>query len=269
MSRTPDDDGTRKQKRQLARRERRGKEAAASRAASRRRRLRIGGSAAAAVAVVAAVALIVAGSGAGRSPKPAASAPQLPLASLATLGALQPPGASGPLGPERVPLPQAPILAGTGTAASGGAVDGIECNAGEQTLFHIHAPLAIYVDGRARAMPYGIGIPGARAEPILGAPFVTTGDCFYWLHTHAADGIIHIESPVARVYTLGDFFDVWGQPLTRRRVGPARGPVTALYNGRVFEGDPRSIPLNRHAQIQLDVGRPLVGPGTITFPEGL
>ena len=29
-----------------------------------------------------------------------------------------------------------------------------------------------------------------------------------WLHTHAADGIVHIESPVDRTYTLGNFFDV-------------------------------------------------------------
>jgi hypothetical protein len=96
-----------------------------------------------------------------------------------------------------------------------------------------------------------------------------TGSCFYWLHTHAADGIIHIESPSQRIYTLGDFFDVWGQPLSRTRVGPARGPVTAIYDGKVYRGNPRDIPLTAHAQIQLEVGRPLVGPVSITFPNGL
>jgi hypothetical protein len=30
---------------------------------------------------------------------------------------------------------------------------------------------------------------------------------FTWLHTHAADDIIHTESPVNRTYTLGEFFD--------------------------------------------------------------
>lgn len=34
-------------------------------------------------------------------------------------------------------------------------------------------------------------------------PFIASGTCFYWLHTHAADGIIHVESPVHRVFTLG------------------------------------------------------------------
>jgi len=90
-----------------------------------------------------------------------------------------------------------------------------------------------------------------------------------WLHTHAADGVIHTESPVKRTYTLGEFFDIWGQPLNRHRVGPAHGPVTALFNGRIFTGNPRRIPLLPHAQIQLEVGRPLIAPEEIRFARGL
>jgi len=95
------------------------------------------------------------------------------------------------------------------------------------------------------------------------------GSCFYWLHTHAADGIIHIESPIERTYTLGDFFDIWGQRLGPARVGPVAGRVTAIYDGRLFGGNPRDIPLTRHAQIQLEVGAPLVSPSAIAFPQGL
>jgi hypothetical protein len=98
--------------------------------------------------------------------------------------------------------------------------------------------------------------------------FVGGGSCFYWLHTHAADGIVHIESPVVRTFTLGNFFDVWGQELGPDRVGPASGRVTAIYNGRVFEGNPRQIPLTAHAQIQLEVGRPLVAPLRSPFRPG-
>jgi hypothetical protein len=90
-----------------------------------------------------------------------------------------------------------------------------------------------------------------------------------WLHTHSADGIIHIESPVKRVYTLGNLFDIWGEPLDRDHLGSAQGPVTALFNGRLFTGQPRQIPLLAHAQIQLEVGRPLVAPEQMTFPSGL
>ena len=67
------------------------------------------------------------------------------------------------------------------------------------------------------------------------------GACFFYLHTHSADGIIHIESPVTRTYTLGNFFDVWGRPLGSNRVGPAVGHVTALYNGRLFAVIPARV----------------------------
>ena len=135
-------------------------------------------------------------------------------------------------------------------------------------MFHIHAHLTVFVDGKARRVPCGIAVPGAQVSSTPIGSYVAAGSCFYWLHTHAADGIIHIESPVQRTYTLGNFFDVWGQTLSPTAVGPARGTVTALYNGRLFRGNPRDIPLTRHAQIQLEVGRPLVAPVAISFSAG-
>jgi hypothetical protein len=44
--------------------------------------------------------------------------------------------------------------------------------------------------------------------------------------------------------------------------------VTAFVDGRQYLGSPRDIPLAAHAQIQLDVGRPLVAPESIVFPPG-
>jgi hypothetical protein len=148
-------------------------------------------------------------------------------------------------------------------------VDGISCQASEQTLFHIHAHLTIFVDGSARQIPAAIGIPGAQAQNTAAGPVISAGTCFYWLHTHAADGIIHIESPVQRSYTLGHFFDEWGQPLGPDQVGPATGHVVAFYNGQVYQGNPRDIPLTAHAQIQLEVGAPLIAPQQISFPSEL
>jgi hypothetical protein len=260
---------TRKQRRERAREERRGREAAERRAAAARRRLRLLGSVALALLAAASVAALAARGGRGPKRNPDGETARPKLVPLTLLGVLRAPGAAGALGPEAVPIPAAPPLATTSTDGSGAAVDGVECPAGEQTLFHIHAHLTVFVDGAARQVPYGIGIPGARTNSTPVGPFVASGDCFYWLHTHAADGIIHIESPVERVYTLGDFFDVWGQPLSSSRVGPATGPVTALYDGELYEGDPRAIPLTAHAQIQLEVGRPLVGPDAVDFPAGL
>ncbi len=199
--------------------------------------------------------------------------PALPARHVMPIGVpqgMKPAPAPGPMGPEQVPIPVAPVLAPTGSPGLGKSVDGIKCQRNEQVLFHVHAHLTIFVNGKARAIPYGIGIaPPLSGQNTPTGSFVTSGACFSWLHTHVADGIIHIESPVKRVYTLGDFFDVWGQPLTSSRVGPAHGKVTAFVNGFVSSGDPRRIQLLPHAQIQLDVGEPLVAPESITFSNGL
>jgi hypothetical protein len=235
--------------------------------AARRRRRNwwlAGSGAVAVIAAAVAIPLALGGGGSG-----GAAAASLPLSPLSTLGSLRPAPAAGPAGAEGVPVPKAPALAGTAGKATGASVDGIACSTNEQTLFHIHAHLTVFVNGVARQIPAAIGIPGAQAQQTPQGPFIATGTCFYWLHTHAADGIIHIESPVHRTYTLGQFFDEWRQPLGPGQVGPARGHVTAIYNGKVFRGNPRAIPLTAHAQIQLQVGRPLVAPETITFPSGL
>ena len=239
----------------------------AEQARRRRRRLWLAVTGAIVVVIAAAVGITLAVT--GGSSGNGSSGNGLPLAALSTLGNLRPAPAPGSVGPEGVPVPSAAPLAGTTTAATGQTVDGIGCQTAEQTVFHIHAHLTVFVNGSARQIPAAIGIPGAQATNTAQGPFIETGTCFYWLHTHAADGIIHIESPVQRTYTLGNFFDEWGQPLTSAQVGPARGHVVAIYNGQVYQGSPRDIPLNAHAQIQLEVDTPLVAPEQITFPNGL
>jgi hypothetical protein len=255
---------SRKEQKERARRERLAAEQAASAAAAKRRRLQLGGGALAGI-VVAVVVVVLATSGGGGSASGSPSSPRVATTSSSTLGKLTPAPSPGPRGPELVPIPQAPALASTSGAASGQTVDGIQCNTGEQTLFHVHTHLTIFVNGAPRQVPYGIGIPGGQVTQSAQGPFVGSGSCFYWLHTHAADGIIHIESPVQRTYTLGDFFDIWHQPLGPDQVGPVHGKVTAFYDGARYVGNPRDIPLGRYKQIQLDVGTPLVAPEKISF----
>ncbi|TMM15951.1 MAG: hypothetical protein E6G01_09265 [Actinobacteria bacterium] len=164
--------------------------------------------------------------------------------------------------------PNGQLLAQLGDGLSGDPVDGVACNTGEQIAYHVHAHLAVYVNGQPRAIPYGIGIKQPVPEQTSAGPFVVQGDCFYWIHVHDLSGVIHIESPTQRTYTLGQFFDVWGQPLSSTQVGPASGPVTAFVNGAPYQGDPRSIPLTAHQVIQLDVGT-AVPPQPYQFPRGL
>jgi len=225
------------------------------------------GLAAGAVVVVAGVGVgvgvtVSGGNGSGGSQVVGNAADYLPLSTLGTLTAAP---AAGALGPENVPIPSTPVLAGTSAATTGQTIDGIGCQTSEQTVFHIHTHLTIFVNGQQRQVPPAIGIPGAVAQQTSAGPFIGSGTCFYWLHTHAADGIIHIESPVQRTYTLGEFFDEWGQPLGPGQVGPAKGTVTAIVNGKVFKGNPRDVPLGSHEDLQLDVGTPLVAPETINW----
>jgi hypothetical protein len=243
----------------------------AQEARRKRRRNWIAGISAVVVVIIAAAGITLAAtSGGGSTPaRTPAGTPQLSLAPLSTLGQLSPAPAPGRTGPEGVPIPAAPALASTSTGATGSKVDGISCQTTEQLLFHIHAHLTVFVNGSPRQVPAGIGIPGAQAQDTPSGTFINGGTCLYWLHTHAADGIIHIESPVRRTFTLGQVFNEWGQPLSASRAGPATGHVTALYNGKVYRGNPRDIPLNAHAQIQLEVGKPLIAPESITFPNGL
>jgi hypothetical protein len=162
------------------------------------------------------------------------------------------------------------LLAGTAGQASGAPVDGVESSSSEQVLFHIHAHLQIYINGKQKLVPYGVGIvPPYDLETTPDGPFVDGGTAFYWLHTHDETGVVHVESPQQRAFTLGDFFDIWHQPLGPDRVGPSTGPLTAFVNGKQVTGDPRNIPLDAHAVIQLDLGGPVVPPQPYTFAAGL
>jgi hypothetical protein len=181
-------------------------------------------------------------------------------ATTATTTAKQP-----SIGPEGIPLEQGAELAPAATTTQGATVDGVQCAPIEQLAYHIHAHLQVYVDGQPRALPAAIGLIGPIYEDTPYGRFYGAQKCYYWLHTHAADGVIHIESPTARVYTLGTFFDEWRQPLTTTNVAGNQGKLTAFVNGKPWTKDPRAIPLIPHESIQLDVGTPVVAAHVISW----
>jgi hypothetical protein len=195
-----------------------------------------------------------------------ASAATAPLSSL---GRLQPAPYPGDPGPELVPIPNAPRLASpVSRSRPGKSIDGIKCEYNPRLVSHVHVHLTVFVNGKARSVPAGIGFwPPLGPQNYRHGQFgVTPGTCWSSLSTRYADGLIHVESPTRRSFMLGELFDIWGQPLSRRAVGPAQGAVTAIVNRRVWTGDPRRIPLDAHSQIQLEVGKPLVAPQQIRFP---
>lgn len=130
-------------------------------------------------------------------------------------------------------------------------IDGIRCDSQEGAVEHIHTHLQIFNRGRGVQVPAEIGI-----MPVAG--------CLYWLHTHATDGIIHIESPTVRTFTLGQFFDVWGQTLSRTQAGSVRSRgghyLRFTVNGRFWTGNPRAIPLRDREEIVIQSGPPYATP---------
>jgi hypothetical protein len=178
--------------------------------------------------------------------------------------------ASAAMGPEGVTIQNVADLAPASTTASGTPIDGITCRTtDDQTVKdHTHTLVEIYVDGKQVRIPAGVGIPAPNLmEHLSDGLFIDNGlnGCLYWLHVHSNDGVIHVESPQKQTFTLGQFFDIWQQPLNQDQVGPATGQVVALENGRRLSGDPRAIPLTPGAVIQLDVGNPVVAYHPVHF----
>lgn len=154
----------------------------------------------------------------------------------------------------------------TAGGGNGQAVDGIEALDREMLATHFHSHLALFYRGEQVAIPYAIGI----VKPFAAENgFVGRGSAIYWVHTHDATGIIHVESPDNRTYTLGNFFDIWGRPLGRDNVAGLRGEVRAYVDGKPYAGDPRRIPLRDHTQVTLVVAEPSVAPPRYEFPDGL
>jgi hypothetical protein len=161
-------------------------------------------------------------------------------------------------------------LAQTWDGLTGQTVDGVSAQTSEQLAYHIHAHLAIYVNGAAKAVPAGIGIvkPWSTQPVGDGSIFVNGGKQIYYLHTHDNTGVLHIESPNSATYTLGQIFAEWNQPISSSQIGSATGTVTAYVNGVKYTGDPSTIKLTAHAVIQLDVGTN-VSPVPYPFASGL
>jgi hypothetical protein len=139
------------------------------------------------------------------------------------------------------------------------AVDGISCNALEQTVYHIHAHLSIYINGSLSQLPQYVGI-------------ASDGSCYYWLHTHDTTGVVHIESPTQKDYSLGNFFDEWSQRFSTLGYPPELDFTSGWQiwiNGKPYSGNFRNIPLTAHELITMAYNSPNVKPDTTYAWNGL
>jgi hypothetical protein len=166
----------------------------------------------------------------------------------------------------------------TGAPSPGGAIDGIACQS-EMLTYHIHAHLTLYKNGKPVPVPAYVGIPYSSAIHVGGQ-----NTCLFYLHTHDASGVIHIESPTKpeRPFMLGQFFDIWHYTSLWDAQGGIAGQaglvvddsfVNALkaakprdihvfVNGKPVSGDYRSITLTKHKLITIEIGTPLKSPTT-------
>jgi hypothetical protein len=152
----------------------------------------------------------------------------------------------------------------SGSSTNAPVINDISCDTMEHFMMHIHAHLDIFINGEAYPIPSNIGI--------------IPNQCIYWLHTHDDTGVIHIESPENRTFTLGEFFDIWGENLSNSQifdntVGEGDNNTLNVYvNGKQVDTgtDFRKIPINAHDEIALIYGKPPDSiPSSYRFQEGL
>jgi hypothetical protein len=145
-------------------------------------------------------------------------------------------------------------------SAAGQAIDGISCDAQEGNRIHIHQHLVILDHGKPVNIPPNVGQPAGKR-------------CIYWLHTHTPDGVIHIEAPKDRSFTLGEFFKVWGEPLSATEASSAKAAkgqkLKVWVNDKPFSGDPNSIKLDQHTDIVIEAGPPFPKPPKFVAWNGL
>jgi hypothetical protein len=153
----------------------------------------------------------------------------------------------------------APWNAGLDTLPDRLDAAGVHALGAEGEVLHIHQHLDIYVNGKHEVVPASIGIYDGQ--------FLTE------LHTHDSSGIMHVESPEAKNFDLGQFFAVWGVRLDSQCVGGycrQVTPWTVYVNGQAYSGDPAALVLKPHQEIAFVIGTP---PKKIRssykFPPGL
>jgi hypothetical protein len=152
-------------------------------------------------------------------------------------------------------------------AAAGAAIGGLRCATGDSRRVGAHVEL--FAHRHVVVVAAGIGTaPPVRTR----GAYVTGARCSYPVRTREPTGLLELE-PSAGVLTLGDLFAIWGQPLSPSRLAGFRAPagtrVAAYLDGRPWPGDPRMMPVRRHAVIVLEVAGHVPPHIRYRFPRGL
>jgi hypothetical protein len=171
-------------------------------------------------------------------------------------------GLNGPPATVAVGATSLPPWPAPADATAAARAAGLPMLSSEGALEHIHAHLDVLVDGHAVPVPANIGID--RPKGSISA-----------LHTHDDSGIIHIESPARRQFSLGELFTEWQVSLSGENIGGLRNAdgktLRVFVNGNLQTGNPAAITLGPHDEIAVIYGVAQPGetiPAKYNFPQG-
>jgi hypothetical protein len=98
-----------------------------------------------------------------------------------------------------------------------------------ESIYHVHAQLKVFVNGKPQVVPNNIGIDQGKG-------FLSS------LHSHDEKGIVHMEAVEPYPFTVGQFFTIWGVKFSTTQLGAFRvGPGLALevyLNGKKSPNGP-------------------------------
>jgi hypothetical protein len=105
---------------------------------------------------------------------------------------------------------------------------------------HYHATLDIIQNDQKITVPANIGI---------------SGSCIHPIHTHEADGLVHIDFPKTIPFTLGDLFDTQGIIFNENQIGSIKTfdgyKITVKVNGETISKGYRNIGLKDRSKISI------------------
>jgi len=131
------------------------------------------------------------------------------------------------------------------------------CTTDMATQFHIHSHVTIMANKQNITIPQNTGIDIQK-------------NCMSSLHTHDTSGVVHIEAPIKKDFTLGDFFYKWGKPLSSTQVLDYQTDMEhalKVYVDGKEVSDPSTIILKDHEEIFIDYYAIKDGPDKI--PEAM
>ena len=127
-------------------------------------------------------------------------------------------------------------------------------------VYHVHALLHVYVNGKPVTVPKDIGIDVSNQ-------FLAS------LHTHDTSGIVHMEAVKPFPFTLGEFFNIWGVKFEDNQLGPYKpgnGNVLQTWVDGKQVSNPAEYKMKPHDVIIVGYGKPDSFPhkAAANFPPG-